>query len=185
MCIRDRYIEGYSKKNRSRNEKGLDLDRMTWKVKKHFLKKPLQIVCCSDWLASCVRSSALMNSWPVEVIPNPLPISIYKPWPKQNCRELFNLPLDKDLILFGALGGTEDPRKGWKYLKVALKKISFKNNNLHAIIFGQNEPKEKPYDSWTWNTSTGKFEPPIEMPNDEWNYFWDESKQEWIKLNPK
>jgi len=48
-----------------------------------------------------------------------------------------------------------------------------------------NEPKEKPYDSWIWNTSTGKFEPPIEMPNDDWNYYWDESKQEWIKLNPK
>ncbi len=139
-----RYIEGYSKNNRSRNEKGFDLDLLTWKVKKHFFKKPVQIVCCSNWLASCVRSSALMNSWPVEVIPNPLPTSIYKPWPKQNCRELFNLPLDKDLILFGALGGTEDPRKGWQYLKVALKKISFKNNNAHAIIFGQYEPKEKP-----------------------------------------
>ena len=139
-----RYIEGYSRNNRSKNEKGFDLDLFTWKVKKHFLKKPMQIVCPSNWLASCVRRSALMNSWPVEVIPNPLPTSIYKPWPKKYCRELFNLPLDKDLILFGAIGGTEDPRKGWQYLKVALKKISFKNNNLHAIVFGQNEPKEKP-----------------------------------------
>jgi len=48
-----------------------------------------------------------------------------------------------------------------------------------------NEPTEKPYDSWTWNTSSGKYEPPIEMPDDDWNYYWDEGKQEWIKLNPK
>ena len=125
-------------------KKVFDLDLFTWKVKKHFLKKTYANSLSYYWLASCVRRSALMNSWPVEVIPNPIPTSIYKPWPKQNCRELFNLPLDKDLILFGALGGTEDPRKGWQYLKVALKKISFKNNNAHAIIFGQYEPKEKP-----------------------------------------
>ena len=48
-----------------------------------------------------------------------------------------------------------------------------------------NEPTEKPYDSWTWNTSSDKYEPPIEMPDDDWNYYWDEGKQEWIKLNPK
>ena len=48
-----------------------------------------------------------------------------------------------------------------------------------------NEPKEKSFDSWTWNSATGEFEPPIEMPDDEWIYYWDESNQKWVKYRPK
>ncbi len=139
-----RYIDGYNKFNRSKSEKGFDLDLLTWKTKKRFFRKPIQIVCNSNWLADCVKNSALMHSWPVEIIPNPIPTKIYTPWPKKYSRTLFNLPLNKELVLFGAIGGTEDSRKGWKFLKIALKKLSFRKKNLHAVIFGQYEPKNKP-----------------------------------------
>ena len=138
-----RYIEGYCKENRLRDEKGVDLDLISWRFKKKYFKKPLQIVCNSSWLANTVKNSALMGSWPVTVIPNPIPTEIYKPWPKKIARNLFNLPPEKDLILFGALGGMSDPRKGWHFLKAALKKLGEKNKNLHAVVFGQYEPKEK------------------------------------------
>ncbi len=139
-----RFIEGYHKKNRFKDEKGIDLDLISWRLKRNYFKKPMQIVCNSNWLAKCVKKSSLMSSWPVTVIPNPIPTQIYKPWPKEIARNLFNLPLDKDLILFGALGGTDDFRKGWSYLKNALVKLGRRNKNLHAIIFGQYEPKIKP-----------------------------------------
>jgi len=138
-----RYIDGYSKKNRLSGEKGVDLDLISWRLKKKFFIKPIQIVCNSNWSANCVKSSSLMSSWPVAIIPNPIPTEIYKPWPKKIARNLFNLPLDKYLILFGAIGGTDDNRKGWQYLKEALEKLGKNNNNLHAIVFGQFEPKEK------------------------------------------
>ncbi len=139
-----RFIEGYNKKNRSKEEKGIDLDLISWRLKKNYFKKPIQVVCNSNWLANCVKNSSLMNSWPVTVIPNPIPTEIYKPWPKEMARNLFNLPLDKDLILFGAIGGTDDLRKGWSYLKKALEQLGRRNKNLHAVIFGQYEPKIKP-----------------------------------------
>lgn len=138
-----RFIEAYSKKNRLRDEKGFDLDLISWRLKKKYFNKPLQIVCNSNWLANAVRSSFLMKSWPVTVIPNPIPTEIYKPWPKKIARNLFNLPPDKKLILFGALGGTSDSRKGWQFLKAALDTLGKRNKNLHAVVFGQYEPKEK------------------------------------------
>ena len=111
-------------------------------VEKHFFKEPIQVVCNSNWLAESVRNYSMVR--PVEVIPNPIPLDIYKPWPKKLARNLFNLPLEKKLILFGALGGTNDPRKGWKFLKEALQDLGQRNKNFHAVVFGQYEPKEKP-----------------------------------------
>ncbi len=139
-----RFVDGYKLGNRVVGDKGIDLDFIAWQFKKLFFKKQFQIVCPSAWLASCVKESFLMNSWPVKVIPNSVPTSVYKPWDKVIARKLFNLPQDKKLILFGALGGTDDPRKGWEHLKFALRKIATRNENYHAIIFGQNEPKLKP-----------------------------------------
>ena len=139
-----RFIDGYDKKNRFNDEKGIDLDLISWKLKKLYFKKPIQIVCNSSWLSSFVKKSSLMSSWPVSVIPNPIPTDIYKPWPKDIARNLFNLPLDTDLIIFGALGGTENFRKGWQLLEKALNRLSRRKKNLHAVIFGQHEPKVKP-----------------------------------------
>lgn len=139
-----RYVEGYLKKNRLAYEKGLDLDLISWRLKKYYFKNPIQIVCKSNWLGECVRNSSLMSSWPVEIIPNPVPLDIYKPWPKKIARNLFNLPQEKNLILFGAIGGTDDPRKGWKFLKEALKQLGRRHNNMQAVVFGQHEPKRKP-----------------------------------------
>jgi len=42
----------------------------------------------------------------------------------------------------------------------------------------------KPFDSWTFNNATGKWEAPINKPDDDSEnnpYFWDESSQTWIK----
>lgn len=139
-----RFSSGYKIGNRLIGEKGIDIDYISWQFKKFHFKKPIQIVCPSNWLASFAKDSFLMKSWPIKVIPNPIPTSIFRPWPKEIARSLFNLPQDKNIILFGALGGTDDPRKGWEFLKVALKKIALRNENYHAIIFGQDEPKMKP-----------------------------------------
>ena len=42
-----RWQEGYTKKNRSSNEKGFDINRWTWKRKLKHWKKPFQIVTVS------------------------------------------------------------------------------------------------------------------------------------------
>ena len=37
----------------------------------------------------------------------------------------------------------------------------------------------KPFDSWTLNTDTYVWEPPVEHPTDDRNYSWNEDKRAW------
>ena len=73
---------------------------------------PMTIVCLSQWLAECAAKSALFKDKRIEVVGNPLDPSIFKPHDKTAARSAFNLPADKKLILFGAIGGTSDSAQG-------------------------------------------------------------------------
>ena len=42
--------------------------------------------------------------------------------------------------------------------------------------------KDKPFDSWTWNFSTEKWDSPVPKPNDDFNYFWFETSKQWGKI---
>tara|TARA_B100000424_G_C22574430_1_gene323695 strand:- start:155 stop:508 length:354 start_codon:yes stop_codon:yes gene_type:complete len=41
----------------------------------------------------------------------------------------------------------------------------------------------KPYNSWTLNEETCKYEPPIEKPDDGKIYDWNEENQTWDEIN--
>ncbi len=94
----------------------------------------LNAIALSNWLADCARASALFKDKRVEVIGNPIDPEFYKPLDKMESRRAFNLPLDKQLILFGAVGGTSDKRKGFRFLREALDGITAENVEL--VIFG-------------------------------------------------
>ncbi len=101
---------------------------------------PLTAVALSQWLADCARDSALFKNKRIEVIGNPVDPKRYKPLDRAESRRAFNLPLDKKLILFGAVGGTNDERKGFRYLQNALDGISAENVEL--VIFGSPHTEE-------------------------------------------
>jgi glycosyltransferase involved in cell wall biosynthesis len=139
----NRWREGYNFNNRPSYERGFDLNKWTWKRKKKYWKNPIQITTPSLWLAKCVNESKLMSNWPVTVVANPLNTEIFKPMDKKNaCRKL-NLPDKVSLILFGALGGKKDPRKGFDLLISALKQLENqpKAKKIELAIFGQSKPK--------------------------------------------
>ena len=140
----DRYLKGYKKNNRPSKSHGVDLDRISWLMKKKYWRSKYNIVCPSNWLANCARESLLMKNWSIKVIPNPVPINVFKKYPKDFSRKIFDLDLGKKYILFGALKGSNDPRKGWDLLKHALNIIPNKNNNIELIIIGENEPINPP-----------------------------------------
>lgn len=140
----NRYIEGYLKKNRDPNHIGLDLDKLAWDRKRKNWSRKHIVVCPSRWMKSCVTKSKLMSKWPVYTIPHSLPLNIYKPIRKKVARDIFNLPQNKKLILFGALNATNDKRKGWKILQLALKKLSKNLSSIEAVVFGSSEPKKLP-----------------------------------------
>lgn len=144
-----RYIHGYSEDSRPTHERGRDLNRRTWLRKQRSWLKPIHIVCTTSWLAECARQSALMRHWPISIIPNPLDLTAYAPLSKAVGRELHRLPHDRPLILFGALGGTIDFRKGADLLFDALNILRQKvpGTNLEAaelVVFGSSKPPNFP-----------------------------------------
>lgn len=98
----------------------------------------LTIVGLSNWLAKQAKSSTLFENTSVVNLPNPIDTTSFAPFCKQQARTLFNLPGDKKLVLFGAMGATSDPRKGFKELAQAL---SYLPADYELVVFGSNEPK--------------------------------------------
>ena len=137
-----RWREGYWRHNRPSYEGGFDLNRWTWHRKRKHWRKPFQIVTPSQWLADCVSKSALMGDWPVTVIPYPIDTDIWQPVDKGLARQLLGLPQDVPLLLFGASGGTSDPRKGFDLLTAALDHLRGEIDGLELAVFGQGEPKQ-------------------------------------------
>lgn len=98
----------------------------------------LTIVGLSNWLAKQAKSSSLFKNTSVVNLPNPIDTTSFAPFCKQQARTLFKLPGDKKLVLFGAMGATSDPRKGFKELAQAL---SYLPADYELVVFGSNEPK--------------------------------------------
>jgi glycosyltransferase involved in cell wall biosynthesis len=121
-----------------------DLSRKIWqrKQKTYAKLKNITIVGLSSWLNSCSQESSLLKDKNHINIPNPIDTSIFKPSNKSKARKIWNLPTDKKLILFGAMGATSDPRKGFEELCKALQLLDLQN--IELVIFGSNKPKNPP-----------------------------------------
>ncbi|HIK39451.1 glycosyltransferase family 4 protein [Thermoleptolyngbya sp. M55_K2018_002] len=125
-----------------------DLSYRTWQRKvKAWSNLNLTIVAPTRWLADCARASSLCKDLRIEVIPFCLDIRVYKPIDWQVARAALNLPLDKKLILFGAISATQDRRKGFHLLQPALQQLA--QTELHqqaeVVVFGSSKP-ESPVD---------------------------------------
>ena len=143
----ERFVAGYTPSSRPSLERGPDVNRSTWLRKHRAWRRPIQIVCPSEWMADCARRSALMASWPISVIPYPIELNIWAPVDQQQARALLQLPLDRPLVLFGALYGTADPRKGADLLFSALEQLrpqlaGTELAQLEVVVYGQSPPAD-------------------------------------------
>jgi glycosyltransferase involved in cell wall biosynthesis len=75
-------------------------------------------------MADQARRSALMGDWPVEVIPNPLDIDWWGRVSRAQARQQLGIPAHHRIVLFGAVGGEHDPRKGADLLRRALPALT-------------------------------------------------------------
>ena len=139
-----RWREGYRSNNRPPYESGFDLNRWAWERKRKHWQRPMHIVTPSRWLGDCVRDSALMRDWPVSVVPNCLDTERWAPLDQDLARELLGLPTNVPLLVFGAMGGTSDPRKGFDLLVGALAGLRREKIDLNLVIFGALAPRNPP-----------------------------------------
>lgn len=134
-----RYQMGYHRESRHEQHGGLDLDRWTFlRKQKAWAGKSFQIVTPSHWMADCVRQSTLFAGLPVSVVSNCIDHTLYRPLPRDLAREALGLPRDKQLLLFGAMSSTSDPRKGYHLLIPALQQLKTegKAEQIELVVFG-------------------------------------------------
>ena len=139
-----RWREGYRRDNRPTYESGFDLNRWTWERKRQLWQRQMHIVTPSHWLQDSVRVSALMNDCPVDVISYAIDIKRWRPIEQNLARDLLGFPHDVPLLLFGAIGGGRDPRKGFDLLLSALGHLRGTIPDLELVVFGQSAPRTPP-----------------------------------------
>ncbi len=139
-CHYDEECQGYEKECGNckvlGSDKENDLSKKIFKRKQKAFtqKKDITIVGISNWLNECSKNSTLLKDKNHINLPNPLDTNIFKPFDKEKARELWGLPKDKKLVLFGAMEATSDPRKGFYELMESLEKIE--DSNVELVIFG-------------------------------------------------
>ena len=146
VAFDSRWRDGYKRTNRPHHESGFDLNRWTWERKRRNWVRHFHITTPSSWMASCVRESALMHDWPVNIIPNCLDTERWYPIDKRTARDILGFPRDVPLIMFGAngLGANLSYNKGFDLLLASLAVLRNKIPDLEIIIFGQSQPSSSP-----------------------------------------
>lgn len=134
-----RFVEGYLPTNRPPGESGPDVNRRTWLRKQRHWTHPMHLVAPSRWMAACARRSALMGDWPIRIIPHPLDLQTWHPFPQQEARLLLGLESDRKVILFVAHDGFQNLVKGGDLLLKALSHCS-EREHMDLLVIGQGEP---------------------------------------------
>lgn len=103
-------------------------------IKSQLLSHPnIQIVTCSNWLASQAMRSEVFKGTDVRVIGNTIDTNRFKPLDRESVRLRYGLNNKKFKVLTGAIDLT-DERKGSRILEACLKLLP--TENVEVLIFG-------------------------------------------------
>ncbi len=97
----------------------------------------------SKWMADSAKESTLFKNRRVTNLPYAIDTKAFRPINFKTARNLLRLPLDKKLIVFGAMNAASDPRKGFKELSEAIEKLDVWNAEL--VVFGASKPANPPH----------------------------------------
>jgi len=114
-----------------------ELIRRAWEWRQKLLqgRPDLVAVSPSRWLAEQARAG-LWRDHPVEVIPNGLPLDIYRPLPRHWARRALQLPTEGPVVLVAAFAVT-DPRKGADLLAHVLGALRWPSVTVVTMGYGR------------------------------------------------
>lgn len=111
----------------------LDITKYLWNTKrKIYSRSKITLVAQSKWTLEQIRSSPLLGSFDVHVIPYGLDADVFRPINKETARDLLGLPQGVKILLFTAVGLSSE-RKGWTYLRKALLRLRMETNE--RVVF--------------------------------------------------
>lgn len=123
--------------------------RLLSRKKKAWRDMNLIVVALSRWMERKVRASAIFQHRPICRIPTGVDAHRFRPVERAELRERNGLSAEGFYILFAAIDGVADHRKGFKYLRQALEKIgaSELSSSMHAhLMVAGSEGYEIPRD---------------------------------------
>jgi glycosyltransferase involved in cell wall biosynthesis len=97
----------------------------------------MTFVATTPWMEEQCRQSLVTDGARIERIPYGLDLNTYKPVSQSTARRVLNLPEDKQLLLFGALNPSTNPRKGFAVLQTALHHLDADPDEVALVIFGE------------------------------------------------
>ncbi len=120
-----------------------DLSRWVWQRKSRAWRNlHLTLVTPSHWLKDAAQKSALFHDRPIEVIHHGLNLQQFVPQrsdhDRREARQALGLPLDRQVILFGALNALDDARKGSHHLLKAIQCLTANGwgDRIQFVVFG-------------------------------------------------
>ena len=121
-----------------------DLSAKVFSRKKYTYSKikGMTVVGLSRWMQKSAEDSTLFKDMKIVNLPNPIDTDVFQAFDKVKARELWGLPQNKKLVLFGAMGATSDPRKGFTELSDAFKNL--KRDDVQFVVFGASKPLNAP-----------------------------------------
>lgn len=105
-------------------------------IKKKYFSRLNTIIVPSTWMEKVFRVSGVFPNANIHVIPIPIDPQTWRP--RGRFFHEFGLDSNKGVILFGAVGGTKDIRKGFDLLIDSLQILSKKNeiHDYQIVTFG-------------------------------------------------
>lgn len=118
-----------------------DLSRLGhYRRQRAYKRAHITLLSPSRWLAQQAHKSPLFRDARVEVIPNGVDLSRYRPRPRPEVRAELGLPIEAPLLLFGAVAATGEHRKGFDLLRAALARLDAHMASAPAVarlvVFG-------------------------------------------------
>lgn len=87
---------------------------------KYMRTAPHAVIAPSQWIARQARESLLFRGHRIQTIHHPHDLERFRPIPREQARAALGWPQDCPVVLFGAVHGGDDPRKGFDLLAQAL-----------------------------------------------------------------
>lgn len=116
------------------------LDYMHRSKSKTYKERDIHFIAPSHWIANCAKNSQLLSDSSIHVIPNGICTKTFYPFSKTECIDLFGLPANKNIILFGAMYADTDHNKGLDLLLKALAILCSSDSEFSErsilVIFG-------------------------------------------------
>ena len=131
------YMQACGKCPQLNSDKQDDLSHQVWQRKQEAWKNlDITVVVPTQWMKEAAQRSSLFGKRRIELIPNGLDVDMFSPFDKEVVRKMMKLPLNKKIILYGAVNAVRAPRKGFSYLFEALQKLSHHRDEYEVVVFG-------------------------------------------------